>query len=164
MERPVSPPIGPTKQEIYELKDREARFRTDTETFAQRCREEINKIKKILATATTVDQILPIAQAVRELIPKIEEARKIIPRVAPLQQPVLKGNEDQVTKLKLSVMVRVREFESILDGITVVLSARASFETLLELSGVISSSFSILSHCMQLAIKNNINGSLMHVT
>jgi len=130
---------------MNDLKDRETKFRNDTQNFAEQCREELTKMKKLIVTATAVEQLLPVARAVRDLIPKIEEARKIVPRVAPLQQPVLRGDEDQVVKLKKSVVVRVREFENILDGITVILSAHASFETLLELSGVISSSYSILS-------------------
>jgi hypothetical protein len=140
--RTFSTPTHPS-----ELRDREKKFRYDTEHFTVQCQAEIPKIYTVLNTSTTIEEILPIARAVRELVPTVKVARKLLPPVQPLGQLIFSEDEDQVVRLRKSVTTRLKEFENILDAIITYLSNAPSFETLLELSGVISASYSIIRDC-----------------
>jgi hypothetical protein len=130
-----------------ELRDREKKFRSDTYHFTIQCQEEIPKIYTVLNTSTTIEEILPIARAVRELVPTVKVARKLLPPVEPLGQLIFTDDEDQVMRIRKSVTTRLKEFESILDAIINYLSNNPSFDALIELSGVIASSYAILSDC-----------------
>jgi len=122
--------------------------RIDSQHFILRCYEELKKIELRLSTELTIEELFPVARAAREFVPVIKLARQFIAPVPPLEQLIFDNDdEDQRTKMQKSVIMRIHEFENILDAIKLLLDKEPPprFEILLEISSVISSSLGILS-------------------
>jgi len=120
------------------LKERESRYRTSSQKLMSDLRRELQLVKSCLDTTSNVQDSIAIAKAMRELIPQIDDARKILPPLPPLKSPNLVGNEDTLTKVKKSTLPRILELENVVDSMIVVISAGATLEKLLEMSGFIS--------------------------
>jgi len=120
------------------LKERESSYRTSSQKLMSDLRRELQLVKRYLDSTSNIQDSITIAKALRELIPQIEDARKILPTLPPLKSPNLVGNEDTLTKVKKSTLPRILELENVVDSMIVVISARATLEQLVEMSGFIS--------------------------
>lgn len=124
--------------QVHNLQERENRYRLSSQKLMSDLRKELQLIKRFLDGTSNLQDTITVAKAMRELIPHIEAARKLLPPLPPLKPPNLVGDEDNLTKVKKSTGPRILELESIVDSMIVTITAGATLELLVEMSGFIT--------------------------
>lgn len=129
--------------------EKHAKIRGHSQKLATEVKNELTSLKRYLNNATTSDVIILIAKAIRELIPFMNAARQQMAAIPKPNPPVIKASDDQVTKLKKTVAVAMREFESVHQNVLFVVCGNPTIEQLVSLSNVITGSLQILQDCVQ---------------
>jgi len=83
-------------------------------------------LKRALAKSSELEHIIIVAKAIRELIPHMNKAREEMTPIAKPQAPSFFGNESKVVMLKKTTAVAIREVESVLEGIAVIINMNAT--------------------------------------
>jgi len=129
--------------------EKHAKIRGHSQKLATEVKNELTTLKRFLNNATTSDIIILIAKAIRELIPFMNAARQQMAAIPKPNPPVLKASDDHVTKLRKTVAVAMREFESVHQNVLFVVCGNPTIEQLVSLSNVITGSLQILQDCVQ---------------
>jgi len=129
--------------------EKHAKIRGHSQKLATEVKNELTTLKRFLNNATTSDIIILIAKAIRELIPFMNAARQQMAAIPKPNPPVLKASDDHVTKLRKTVAVAMREFETVHQNVLFVVCGNPTIEQLVSLSNVITGSLQILQDCVQ---------------
>jgi len=129
--------------------EKHAKIRGHSQKLATEVKNELVTLKRFLNSATTSDIIILIAKAIRELIPFMNAARQQMAAIPKPNPPVVKPSDDDVTRLRKTVAVAMREFETVHQNVLFVVCGNPTIEQLVSLSNVITGSLQILQDCVQ---------------
>jgi len=76
-------------------------------------------------------------------------ARQQMAAIPKPNPPVLKATDDDITKLRKTVAVAMREFETVHQNVSFVVCGNPTIDQLVSLSSVITGSLQILQECAQ---------------
>jgi len=126
--------------------EKHIKIRGHSQKLAAEVKSEVVTLKRALNGATTLEEIIPIAKTMHALIPHMNVARQQMAPIAKPNPPLLRGDEDQVTKLKKVTAVAIREFETVHGAVFNIVCGNPTLEQLVALSGVITGTLAILQN------------------